>query len=88
MSKETSLLSDLGSFYESIPFEYLLIGHCLLVASWFPKLKDRYILSYWVSSLPLERVHGPKATCAQTLVEGACTSKASPIALQESVSNH
>ena len=53
MSKETSLLSDLGSFYESIPVEYLLIGHCLLVASWFPKLKDRFLLSYWVSSVTL-----------------------------------
>ena len=52
MSKESSLLSDLGTFYESIPFEYLLVGHCLLVASWFPKLKDRYLLSYWVSGCP------------------------------------
>lgn len=48
MTKDSSLLSDFGSFYESIPFEYLLIGHCLLVASWFPKLKDRFLLSYWV----------------------------------------
>ena len=50
------MLSDLGSFYESIPFEYLLIGHCLLVASWFPKLKDKFLLSYWVRStfLPIQ----------------------------------
>ena len=56
MANDSSLLSDLGSFYESIPFEYLLIGHCLLVASWFPKLKDRFLLSYWVRQLLL-RTH-------------------------------
>ena len=56
MAKESTLLSDLGSFYESIPFEYLLIGHCLLVASWFPKLKDKFLLSYWVrfTFLPIQ----------------------------------
>ena len=56
MVDDSSLLSDLGSFYESIPFEYLLIGHCMLVASWFPKLKDRFLLSYWVRQ-SLLRLH-------------------------------
>lgn len=74
MSKESSLLVDLGKFYESIPFEYLLVGHCLLVASWFPKLKDRYLLSYWVSLCPAlaeSTARRPWATSIQTLVQGA-----------------
>ena len=74
MSKEGSLLFDLGKLYESIPFEYLLIGHCLLVASWFPKLKDRYLLSYWVSLHPTLTEctsQRPCATSIQTLVQGA-----------------
>ena len=48
MADEPSLLTDLADFYEALPFDYLLVGHCLLVASWFPKLKDRFLLSYWV----------------------------------------
>jgi hypothetical protein len=48
MGEDTTLLADLAEFYDALPFEYLLIGHCLLVASWFPKLKDRFLLSYWV----------------------------------------
>ena len=51
MADEPSLLTDLADFYDALPFEYLLVGHCLLVASWFPKLKDRFLLSYWVRSL-------------------------------------
>ncbi|KAK9901979.1 hypothetical protein WJX75_000130 [Coccomyxa subellipsoidea] len=51
MADSKSPLADIGKFYESLPFEYLLIGHCLIVASWFPKLKDRYLLSYWVGAL-------------------------------------
>ena len=42
------VLQVLADFYEDLPFEYVLIGHCLIVASWFPQLKDRYLLSYWV----------------------------------------
>lgn len=49
MVDSNSALADLGHLIESLPFEYLLIGHCLIVASWFPKLKDRYLLSFWVS---------------------------------------
>ncbi len=49
MVDSNSALADLGRLIESLPFEYLLIGHCLIVASWFPKLKDRYLLSFWVS---------------------------------------
>ncbi|EIE21233.1 hypothetical protein COCSUDRAFT_30355 [Coccomyxa subellipsoidea C-169] len=51
MAGSTSPLADLGDIYNSLPFEYLLIGHCLIVASWFPKLKDRYLLSYWIGAL-------------------------------------
>ncbi|BDA51041.1 probable trimeric intracellular cation channel type B [Coccomyxa sp. Obi] len=51
MVDSKSALADLGHLIESLPFEYLLIGHCLIVASWFPKLKDRYLLSFWVGAL-------------------------------------
>ena len=44
------LLHTLAEFYESLPFDYILVGHCLIVASWFPRLRDRYLLSYWVRS--------------------------------------
>ena len=43
-----SPLADLNWAISQVPLEYLLWGHCLLVASWFPHLKDRFLLSYWV----------------------------------------
>jgi hypothetical protein len=50
MAETRSALSELGRLFDSVPFEYLLIGHCLIVASWFPQLKDKFLLSYWVSA--------------------------------------
>lgn len=46
--EDVSALDALSKVYQKIPVEYLLVGHCLIVASWFPYLKDRFMLSYWV----------------------------------------
>jgi hypothetical protein len=48
---EVSALDALSKLYKQLPFEYLLVGHCLIVASWFPNLKNRFLLSYWVRTL-------------------------------------
>ena len=37
-----------ADLWDSLPFELLLVGHCVLVASWFIKLRDRFLFSYWV----------------------------------------
>ncbi|KAK9804406.1 hypothetical protein WJX72_011360 [[Myrmecia] bisecta] len=53
MSKADVLgvFNQLAGFYDSLPFEWLLVGHCLLVSSWFTRLKDRFLLCYWVGLL-------------------------------------
>ena len=43
-----SVLSDLAEAYTSLPTDWLLIGHCLLVSSWYRGFRDRYLLCYWV----------------------------------------
>ena len=79
------LLQTLADFYDDLPFEYILVGHCLIVASWFPRLKDRYLLSYWVrclctsaaSLLPLANLQSllapPHPLSKPVLVPGATT---------------
>lgn len=44
----SSVLADLAAAYTALPAEWLLIGHCLLVSSWFRSYKDRFLLCYWV----------------------------------------
>lgn len=43
-------LTALADVYALVPFYIKLIGHCLVVSSWFrqPFLRERYMLSYWV----------------------------------------
>ncbi|KAL3159054.1 hypothetical protein ABBQ32_011052 [Trebouxia sp. C0010 RCD-2024] len=43
-----SLLSDLAAAYTSLPSESLLVGHCLLVSSWYRGFRERYLLCYWI----------------------------------------
>ena len=50
----SSTLSDLATAYKSLPVEGLLIGHCLLVASWYRGFRDRFLLCYWVSNRLLQ----------------------------------
>lgn len=49
-----SALSALADVYDMVPFYIKLIGHCLVVSSWFrqPFLREKYMLSYWVGSNP------------------------------------
>ena len=47
---EPSFLSSISEQLDGIPFTTLLWPHCLLVTSWFPHLRDRFLLSYWVST--------------------------------------
>ncbi len=48
-------LAALGGWFESLPFETLLIGHCLQISSMVLPMRGKYLLSYWVSSLLNER---------------------------------
>ena len=50
----SSTLSDLATAYKSLPAEGLLIGHCLLVSSWYRGFRDRFLLCYWVSTRMLQ----------------------------------
>ncbi len=43
-----AILDELAGVYAAVPFDVLLIGHSLCVAAMFRKLRDRYLLSYWV----------------------------------------
>ena len=47
-----SALTHLADLWDALPFELLLCGHCILVASWFLKLRDRFLFSYWVCIPP------------------------------------
>jgi hypothetical protein len=47
----STLLQDLGALYSSIPFLWKLIGHCLIVASWFRSHRDKFLLNYWTGFL-------------------------------------
>lgn len=42
------ILDEIAGIYAAIPADVLLIGHCLCVAAMMRKLRDRYLLSYWV----------------------------------------
>ncbi len=47
-------LSELAGAYKAVPNEWLLLGHCLLVSSWYRSFKDRYLLCYWVRVCKLD----------------------------------
>ena len=41
-------LAALGGWFEALPFESLLIGHCLQISSMIQPMREKYLLSYWV----------------------------------------
>lgn len=47
----STLLQDLAVLYNSVPFLWKLIGHCLIVASWFRSHRDKFLLNYWTGFL-------------------------------------
>ncbi|KAK9806453.1 hypothetical protein WJX73_009380 [Symbiochloris irregularis] len=52
MSKsDPSVLLAVTQQLKDIPFEYLFVPHCIIVASWFPQLRNRFLFSYWVGFL-------------------------------------
>jgi hypothetical protein len=46
-----TLLQDLAALYTSIPFQWKLVAHCLVVSSWFQMNKNKFLLSYWTGFL-------------------------------------
>ena len=47
-----SVLADVATQVEGLPLGGLLIGHCLLIALMFRFLREKFLLSYWVSVTP------------------------------------
>ncbi|KAG2497521.1 hypothetical protein HYH03_004670 [Edaphochlamys debaryana] len=43
--------SDLYGAYKSLPYEMLLLGHCIYVGTMFPELKHRFLLHFLVTYL-------------------------------------
>lgn len=48
LSSLPSTLDAISDIYNAVPTDVLLIGHSLCVAAMMRKLRDRYLLSYWV----------------------------------------
>ncbi|KAK9816376.1 hypothetical protein WJX74_010431 [Apatococcus lobatus] len=44
-------LAALGGWFEALPFESLLIGHCLQISSMIQPMREKYLLSYWAGLL-------------------------------------
>lgn len=48
LSEAQHVLNQGAQLLASLPFRWVLLGHCLFVASLFRGYRDRYLLCYWV----------------------------------------
>ena len=67
ISIRMSVLADVATQLEALPLGGLLVGHCLLIALMFRFLRDKFLLSYWVSVTPSKCVFKERSVLSDSL---------------------